>query len=202
MHTKHKLNCGGIALAAVVSGCLLVLPLVSGCIPGPQGPEGLEGPAGAQGAQGPAGPAGPTGPEGPAGPAGAAGATGAAGPTGPQGPPGPAIIIGRAVVNADGTVVDSEHMAVAAHVLNTGIYDLTVDLSGVTAPAGTTMDDFEIFVTPKVAPNLPLFPLIHTAYLATGFVPGTSLSLTVTLNELGNETDDHAFSVEVLLAAP
>lgn len=86
----------------------IIVPPVTGQLPGPPGAPGAPGPAGPPGppgadgtpggppgptgdtgAQGPAGPAGPAGPIGPTGSQGPSGA-GATGPTGPAGPPGPA----------------------------------------------------------------------------------------------------------------
>ena len=48
----------------------------------------------------------------------------------------------------------------------------------------------------------PGVPRILASYLAASYVAGTSLNLVVHLHETGSESDNHAFSVEVLLPAP
>jgi hypothetical protein len=167
---------------------------------GEQGPQGDVGPAGEAGAAGATGPQGPEGPTGPAGAAGEAGATGPIGPTGPTGPAGPAIIIARAVVLDDGTLQDSDGITLTnPHVANSGIYELTADLTGQVLPAGTTQNDFEIFVTPMLDFVATPVPDFFIAYQATGLA-GTDLTFEVRTGTFS--LADAAFSVQVLLAAP
>ncbi|HKQ46730.1 MAG TPA: hypothetical protein VJZ71_01525 [Phycisphaerae bacterium] len=126
----------------------------------------------------------PGGP-GPAGPAGPAGAPGA---------PGPAIIIARAVVNADGTLENSDDITAVRTAA--GNYQLTIDLTGDTLPAGTTEDDFEVFLTLKEGTDLSDFsPLYIPISLA-----GTTLRVDVII-AAGQTGADNAFSVMVLLPA-
>ena len=123
--------------------------------------------------------------DGPAGPAGPAGAPGA---------PGPAILIARAVVNADGTLENSDDITVVRTAA--GNYQLTVDLTGDPIPGGTTEDDFEVFLTLKEGTDLSDFtPLYIPISLA-----GTTLRFDVVI--AGPQVGvDNAFSVMVLLPA-
>jgi hypothetical protein len=167
---------------------------------GPITTAGPQGEVGATGAEGPTGPVGETGPEGPTGEGGPTGPTGPEGPTGATGPVGPEIIIARAVVNADGTVENSDDITVVH--AGAGIYDLTVDLSGDEIPAGANASDFEVFATPDVdfGPNAMPVPEVFIAYQAVNLA-GTTLTLQIRTATLEALTDE-AFSVQVLLAAP
>lgn len=125
---------------------------------------------------------------------------GGAGPAGPPGAPGapgvdgPNIIIARAVVNGDGTLQDSED--IAATRVNNGEYQLTIDVTGDTLPAGTTEDDFEIFLTLKEGTSsTDLTPF----YVPVSLV-GTTLRVDVFIS-FGDGFNDSAFSVTVLLPA-
>lgn len=126
--------------------------------------------------------------DGPAGPAGTAGAPGT------PGAPGPVIIIGRAVVNADGTLENSDD--ISANRTAAGNYQLTVDLTGDTLPAGTTEDDFEVFVTLKEGSDLSDFTPL---YVPVSLV-GTNLRFDVIIAS-GQGGTDNAFSVMVVLPA-
>lgn len=204
-HVCRNLRSGSVVLAAslavlamAASGCgsgdalgledwqrdLLSVFLGPGLIPLP-----FPGPAGADGA------AGATGPTGPAGVAGADGVAGPAGADGADGDPGPNIIIARAVVNADGTLVDSDDVTVA-HALNTGLYQLTIDVTGDVLPAGTTEDDFEVFLTLKDGTLQTVF----VPYYVPISLVGTVLRIDVLIGSFETATD-HAFSVMVLLPA-
>jgi hypothetical protein len=195
---------------------------------GAQGPEGEQGPEGAQGEQGPtgdagaAGPAGATGPEGPTGPTGAAGpdgadgapgapgAPGATGATGPAGPTGPELIIARAVVDANGNLVNSDHILPPVVHGGTGIYSLTVDLTDAVLPAGTVANDFEVFATPQESGTAPVRPDVFIAYQAVSMAAGPPPTLNVEIRtaDLSGPVEfpfgpaDAAFSIEVLLPAP
>jgi hypothetical protein len=175
---------------------------------GPTGPEGAQGPQGEQGVPGAAGAEGATGPEGPTGPTGPAGTAGAEGPTGPAGatgPTGPSIIIARAFVLANGTLVDSDHILGVVHV-GTGIYDVTVDVAGVALPAGTVADDFEVFATPQRNFVPTEAPDVWIAYQGVT-LGATSLDVEIRTAHFESQFEsavlvDSAFSVEVLLPAP
>jgi len=129
------------------------------------------------------------GPAGPAGPAGQDGAPGA------PGAPGPNIIIARAVVNSDGTLENSDDVAVA-HALGTGLYELTIDVTGDVLPAGTTEDDFEVFLTLKEGSDLERLE----AFYSPISLVGTDLRIDVLFSN-GDGLTDHAFTVQVLLPA-
>ena len=126
------------------------------------------------------------------------GGTGAAGPAGPAGAPGvdgPNIIIARAVVNGDGTLQDSEDITVVRTA--PGVYELTIDTTGDTLPAGTTEDDFEIFLTLKEGTDATdLTPFYEPISLV-----GTTLRVDVRIS-FGDGFQDSAFSVTVILPAP
>ena len=126
------------------------------------------------------------------------GGTGAAGPAGPAGAPGvdgPNIIIARAVVNGDGTLQDSEDITVVRTAQ--GQYELTIDTTGDTVPAGTTEDDFEVFLTLKEGTDsTDLTPFYSPISLV-----GTTLRVDVRIS-FGDGFNDSAFSVTVILPAP
>lgn len=128
------------------------------------------------------------GPAGPAGPAGAAGANGA---------PGPDIIIARAVVNADGALENADDVTLVLHPI-AGQYQLTIDVTGDVLPAGTTEDDFEVFVTMKETPGGAT--VIVPYYVPVSLV-GTDLRIDIFLVNSVTVPFDHAFSIQVLLPA-
>lgn len=125
------------------------------------------------------------------------------GPPGPEGPAGEPgmigaeLIIARAVVNADGTLEDSDDITVT-HPASPGVYQLTVDLSPVALPAGVTEDDFEVLVSLK---EIPPVEEQHAATYTPVSLVGTSLRIDVTILADGGQLRDHAFSVQVLLPA-
>lgn len=119
------------------------------------------------------------------GPAGAAGAAGA---------PGPNIIIARAVVNADGTLANSNDITVAHP--SGGTYELTIDVTGDTLPAGVTEDSFEVFVTIKENSGGLFVPY----YVPVSLV-GATLRVDVFIVNNVTVPLDRGFSVEVLLPA-
>jgi hypothetical protein len=123
-----------------------------------------------------------------AGPVGPAGAAGAAGP------PGPDIIIARAVILPDGTLENSDDVTNVLHPAG-GTYQLTIDVTGDVLPAGTTEDDFEVFVTLKETTQAVLVPY----YVPVSLV-GTDLRIDVLVTSAAALTD-HGFSIEVLLPA-
>jgi hypothetical protein len=126
---------------------------------------------------------------------GAAGPPGQAGAPGPAGLPGPVIIIARAVINADASIQNADDVTSVGHP-SPGQYQLTVDLTGDTLPAGTTEDDFEVFVTLKEGSGLSDFtPLYIPISLA-----GTTLRFDVIIAS-GQAGTDNGFSVMVLLPA-
>ena len=128
-----------------------------------------------------------------AGPAGPAGPAGGAGPAGAPGAPGPNSILARAVVNSDGTLQDSDGIT-AAHPF-VGNYQLTVDLTGDTLPAGITEDDFEVLVTLK---DVPAGQQLVANYIPISLV-GTTLTVNVVIVTNGGGSMDSAFSVQVML---
>jgi len=126
--------------------------------------------------------------------AGPVGATGPAGPAGADGAPGPDIIIARAVINADATIQDTDHVTAVAHPAPDH-YELTIDVTGDVLPAGTTEDDFEVFVTLKETS-----PFVIAPYYVPVSLVGTTLRIDVFF--IGTDSlPDHAFSVQVLLPA-
>jgi hypothetical protein len=127
--------------------------------------------------------------------AGPVGAEGPAGPAGADGVPGPSIIIARAVINADATIENADHVTAVAHPA-AGQYQLTIDVTGQILPAGTTEDDFEVFVTMKETSPLAFAP----NYVPVSLV-GTNLRIDVVLINTGGDAEDHGFSIEVLLPA-
>lgn len=150
-------------------------------IPGPAGEPGPQGPPGEPGAQGEPGPQGPQGPQ---------------GADGPQGPPGvnaQDIIIARAVVNADGTLENSDDIAVM-HVANSGVYTLLVDVTGDPIPAGATDDDFEVFALLKAADENSFITYVPISLVGT--------TLTLEIRTFMDGPRDLAFSVTVFLPAP
>ena len=128
------------------------------------------------------------------GPAGPAGPAGQDGQTGQDGVPGPNIIIARAVVNADGTLANTDDITVFK--AGIGAYQLTVDVTGDVLPAGTTEDSFEVFVTLKEDSGDPA----KNPYYVPVSLVGTTLRVDVFI-ENGDGRSDHAFSVTVLLPA-
>jgi len=128
----------------------------------------------------------PASPDGPAGPDGQNGQDGA---------PGPNIIIARAVVNDDGTLENSDDITVAHP--SVGQYELTIDVTDDVLPAGTTEDDFEVFLTLKEGSDSEL---LETFYRPISLV-GTDLRIDVFIVTGITIRVDHAFSVEVLLPA-
>jgi hypothetical protein len=128
------------------------------------------------------------------------GGTGAQGQQGPPGAPGapgadgPNIIIARAVVNGDGTLQDSEDITVVRTA--PGQYQLTIDTTGDILPAGTTEDDFEVFLTLKEGTDsTDLTPFYSPVSLV-----GTTLRVDVRIS-FGDGFNDSAFSVTVILPA-
>jgi len=119
---------------------------------------------------------------------------GPAGPAGAAGPPGPDIIIARAVVNPDGSLENSDDVTNVLHPA-AGTYQLTIDVTGDVLPAGTTEDDFEVFVTLKETTQAVLVPY----YVPVSLV-GTDLRIDVVVAAAG-ALIDHGFSIEVLLPA-
>ena len=132
---------------------------------------------------------------GPAGPAGETGPAGPQGPAGQDGAPGPDIIIARAVVNADETLENTDDVAIILNA-DVGTYHLSIDLTGDVLPAGTTEDDFEVFLTLKEGTDQEL---IEPFYVPVSLV-GTDLRIDVFMSN-GDGLTDHAFSVTVLLPA-
>lgn len=120
---------------------------------------------------------------------------GPAGPAGADGAPGPDIIIARAVINADATLENSDDITVTGHP-GGGQYELTIDCTGDTLPAGTTEDDFEVFVTMKETTAMVVVPY----YVPVSLV-GTTLRIDVFLVNNQTVATDHGFSIEVLLPA-
>jgi hypothetical protein len=129
------------------------------------------------------------------GPAGPAGPDGAPGPPGPM---GPNILIARGVINADGTIQDTVGIAGSAHALGTGLYQLTIDVTGATLPAGTTESDFEVFGTLKEVPFVEHQDALF--YRAISLV-GTSLRIDILVVDDNAFPADHGFTVSVLLPA-
>lgn len=161
---------------------------------------GAPGAPGEQGAQGEPGPQGPTGPEGPQGPQGDAGATGQTGATGSQGDPGPQgpqgdpghdSIIAHAVINADGSIQNSDRITVVGHP-DSGFYLLAVDLTGLTLPPDTSAFDFAVLITVLNSQEF-------MSYLPTGM---TSTTLNLNVNIFTDIAQDSAFSIAVLQPAP
>lgn len=166
---------GGSALVALLLATLAVV--ASGCGTQDWQRDLLSGVLGA--APGPVLPI-----PGPAGPAGADGAAGA---------PGPTIIIARAVVNADATLANSDDITVAHP--SAGVYELTVDVTGDTLPAGATEDSFEVLITLKETTQA-----VHVVYYVPVSLVGTTLRIDVMVSNAASNTD-HGFSVQVLLPA-
>jgi hypothetical protein len=124
-----------------------------------------------------------------------AGPVGAAGPAGQDGAAGPAIIICRGVLNADGTLENTDHITNVLHPV-AGDYELTIDTTGQTLPAGTTAADFEVFVTLKETAA----GAIAVYYVPVSLV-GTDLRIDIHLAAPGAAVPDHGFSIEILLPA-
>jgi len=61
------------------------------------------------------------------------------------------MILARAFVLDDGTLVNSDRITAPVGHPSAGIYDLTVDLTGVELPAGTDAADLRVFATPQRA---------------------------------------------------
>jgi len=127
--------------------------------------------------------------------AGPAGATGPAGPAGADGVPGPNIIIARAVINADSTIENADHLTVVGHP-TAGQYQLSIDTTGQVLPAGTTEDDFEVFVTLKETTGF-----VNVPYYVPISLVGTTLRIDVFMVNNVTVPFDHGFSIEVLLPA-
>jgi hypothetical protein len=127
--------------------------------------------------------------------AGPAGATGPAGPAGADGAPGPNIIIARAVINADATIENTDHITVVAHP-TAGQYQLNIDTTGQVLPAGTTEDDFEVFVTLKET-----IGLVNVPYYVPISLVGTTLRIDIFLVNSVTVPADQGFSIQVLLPA-
>jgi hypothetical protein len=111
---------------------------------------------------------------------------------------GPNILIARGVINSDGTIQDTVGIAGSAHALGTGLYQLTIDLTGATLPAGTTESDFEVFGTLKEAPLVENQDALF--YRAVSLV-GTSLRIDIQVVDDNAFPADHGFTVSVLLPA-
>jgi hypothetical protein len=159
-----------------------------------QGPQGEQGPQGPQGEQGPQGPQGEQGPQGPQG------EQGIQGPQGIQGEPGPNIIIGRAVVNQDGTLENSDGITVEHTEI--GTYRVTVDLTGHDIPAGAVAADFEVLVTGKDVYESETGAAIFFLYEPSSLTADTFVFFVYSFEGDVYRADDHAFSVIVLQPAP
>jgi len=122
-------------------------------------------------------------------------AVGPAGPAGADGTPGPNIIIARAVVLPDGTLENSDDVTNVLHPAG-GTYQLTIDVTGDVLPAGTTEDDFEVFITMKENAAMLFVPY----YVPVSLV-GTDLRIDVFLVNNQTVATDHGFSIQVILPA-
>jgi len=125
----------------------------------------------------------------------AIGPPGPAGPAGADGAPGANIIIARAVVLPNGTLENSDDVTNVLHPAG-GTYQLTIDVTGDVLPAGTTEDDFEVFITMKENTAMLIVPY----YVPVSLV-GTDLRIDVFLVNNQTVPVDHGFSIQVILPA-
>lgn len=131
------------------------------------GPAGTQGPVGPRGNEGPRGETGPSGPQGPAGPRGDQGPRGVEGPRGQVGPKG---VDGPTLAQVRDLVTD------VIREMGTMYFGQVDGTAMLTAPRGTTTEDWPLVVLPLSVGRRPSLATGFRRFLPVDYEPGVDVT--------------------------